>query len=193
MEEGGRAGDARVAVVPANAGTTEECCYRLTRFNSAVSTSSASASITPPHTVSRSGNHDAFFRRIETLQRRMQQERAAVIFGAVAGLRHQDKIRLQADDRFQRSKSAKGDAEFAGRIEQAGFGQERTDQTVAAGDPAAARQRQHAIMLVGCGLTRAGDRGIEPGDFGARTIRMSARPHPSRGSGPSPRRACAAP
>jgi len=45
----------------------------------------------------------------------MQQERAAVIFGPVAGLRHQDKIRLQADDRFQRSKSAKGDAEFAGR------------------------------------------------------------------------------
>jgi hypothetical protein len=29
--------------------------YRSTRFNSLTSTSSASASITPPHTVSRSG------------------------------------------------------------------------------------------------------------------------------------------
>jgi hypothetical protein len=44
--------------VPAFAGTTEEfnrMTYRLTRSNSFTSTSSASASITPPHTVSRSG------------------------------------------------------------------------------------------------------------------------------------------
>ena len=34
-------------------------------------------------------NHDAFFGRIESLQRRMQQKRLAVIAGKIAGLRDQ--------------------------------------------------------------------------------------------------------
>ncbi len=147
--------------------------YFSTRFNSLTSTSSASASITPPHTVSRLRNHDAPGRRIETLQRRMQQKGAAVILGAVAGFRHQDEIRLQVHDRLQRGIAAEGDAEIAGRVEQPGLRQQRTDQAVAAGDPAAPRQRQHGIMFVRHGPARPRNRGVERCDFRRRAIGMS--------------------
>ena len=69
-------------------------------------------------------NHDAFRRRIETLQRRMQQEGAAVILGSVAGVRHHNEIRLQIHDPLQRGESAKGDAKLARRVEQTGLGQQ---------------------------------------------------------------------
>ena len=79
-------------------------------------------------------------------------------------------------------------------IEQPGLGQQRADKAVAARHPAAARQRQHAIMRCSVdGLARAGDRCIEPGDLQQRRDRDGRRSRPSRGSGPSPRRACAAP
>ena len=65
-------------------------------------------------------NHDAFRRRIKSLERRMQQEGAAFIFGETAVFRNQDEIRLQADDGFERSKSAGFDAEIAGRVGEAG-------------------------------------------------------------------------
>src|ERR1700722_941578 len=68
-------------------------------------------------------NHDAFRRRIKSLERRMQQEGAAFIFGDTTVFRNQDEIRLQADDGFERSKSAGFDAEIAGRVDEAGIGQ----------------------------------------------------------------------
>ena len=102
----------------------------------------------------------------------MQQEGAAVILGAVAGVRHHDEIRLQIHDRLQRGEPAEGDAKFTGCVEQSGLGQQRTQQALAAGHPAAPRQRQHPVALVRDRLARARDRGIEPGDFRRRAIRM---------------------
>ena len=68
-------------------------------------------------------NHDAFRRRIKSLERRMQQEGAAFIFGETAVFRNQNEVLLQADDGFERSKSAGLDAEIAGRVGEAGIGQ----------------------------------------------------------------------
>ena len=86
-----------------------------TRSSSEASRSSASASIGPPHTVSRSGITMRFDARIKSLQRRMQQEGAAFVLGEIAVLRHQQEIRLQADDGFQRGKAAELVAEIGAR------------------------------------------------------------------------------
>ena len=105
--------DVTVVMGPAFArtdGNLRPTIHFPTRFNSAVSASSASASITPPHSVMPLRNHDAFRRRIEALQRRMQQKRLAVIAGMIAGLRDHDEVRPQADDRLQRGKSAEGES-----------------------------------------------------------------------------------
>src|SRR4051812_20518871 len=63
--------------------------------------------------------HGQFFRDyealgggIKALQRRMQQESAAEVFGKVTAVGHQEKIRPQADDRFQRCKSAELEAKI---------------------------------------------------------------------------------
>ena len=83
------------------------------------------------------GNHDALVARIEPLQRRMQQKSAAVVLGAVAGVRHDKEIRLQLHDLLQRGKAAEIDAEFAGGICQARLLEDRADKTVTARHPAA--------------------------------------------------------
>ena len=44
--------------------------------------------------------------RVEALQRRMQQEGPALVLGKVTGVGYQQEIGFQADDRFQRGKSA---------------------------------------------------------------------------------------
>src|ERR1700692_3900743 len=90
-------------------------------------------------------DHDAFRRRIKSLERRMQQEGAAFILGETAAFPDQSEIRLQADNAFERGKSAGFDAEIAGRIGEAGIGQQRAGQAVAAGNPASPRDRKPAI------------------------------------------------
>ena len=102
----------------------------------------------------------------------MQQERLAVIAGMIAGLRDHDEVRPQADDGLQRGKSAEAESEIAGRIEEPGFGEQRADKTVAARDPAAPRQRQHAIMPLRSSAPRARQRRVEPRDFRRRAIGM---------------------
>ena len=97
----------------------------------------------------------------------------AVVFGAVACIRDDDEIRLQLHDRLQRGVAAEGNAEVAGRVEKSGLGQQRTQQAVAAGHPAAPRQRQYLVAMLRHGLSRARDRVVEPRDLGARTVGMT--------------------
>ena len=103
----------------------------------------------------------------------MQQKGAAVVLGAVAGVRHDKEIRLQLHDLLQRGKAAEIDAEFAGGICQARLLEDRADKTVAAGHPAAPRQWQHAKMPGACELARLRNRGIEPRDFRSRPLGMT--------------------
>ena len=65
-------------------------------------------------------DHDAFCSRIKSLERRMQQQGAAFVFREAAVIRHQQEIRLQADDGFERGKAAGLEPEIGG-----GIGQDR--------------------------------------------------------------------
>src|SRR6185369_8732955 len=51
-------------------------------------------------------NHKALRGWVEVLQRRMQHESPAFVFGKVASFGYQQEIGLQADDRFERSEAA---------------------------------------------------------------------------------------
>src|SRR5690242_19527097 len=103
----------------------------------------------------------------------MQQEGAAVILGALAGIGDDEEIRLQLDDVLHRDKAAEGDAKLAGGADETSLSEDRAHKTVLAGDPAAARQRQHAEMLPRRRLLRAGDGRIQPRDLGGGALGMT--------------------
>ena len=158
--------------------------YFPTRFNSAVSAFSASASITPPHSVMPLRNDDALFRRIEPLQRRMQQKRLAVVLRAVAGLRDHEKSGFKLTIASSEAKPPKSTPRSPAALASPASAEQRADKTVAARHPAAPRQRQHAKCRSDDRAARARPSPHRAARFRPPRDRDGRRCRRSRGSGP---------
>ena len=112
----------------------------------------------------------------------MQQECAAFVFGKITVIGDQQEIRLQIYDSFKRCKPAGFYPEIgSAALDEAGVGQQRTGQTVAAGNPAASGYREHAMRLARRDLAHMRNRGVKPVDFRGSAIWMLCDDHPSAG------------